>query len=266
MWLAVGGMPGLGSMIADLLQPQPARDVRPALVKRDDARAAQRRGGGLPLLFLGGQARLELRQLGLIRGRARRVERGQPRRDQPRDRARVLGRDPVVRVAQRVDVAHRAQLIGRDGGDVFGANRRRRVDVARLAALDAPVARLLHQRRQPADLQVEADVHQRVGAVQRQHQRRLRLDEVRVLVAARQRRDIDPVAAHLAGEVGERFDRRDDAQLGLGAGAQHGDRGETTATATTTSLNGCRMFVLLVGVRAVRAHREFDLHEPDGHR
>ena len=217
---------GLGLDVTDLFQPQPARDVRPALVKRDDARAAQRRGRGLPFFLLRGQARLELRQLGLIRGGARRVERGQPRRYQPRYGARVLGRNPVVRVAERVDVAQLAQLIGRNGGDVFGSDRRRRVDVARLAALDAPVARLLHQRGQPADLQVEADVHQRVGAVERQHQRRLRLDEVRILVAARQRRDVDPIAAHLAGQVGERLDRRDDAQLGLGAASQRGDRGD----------------------------------------
>jgi hypothetical protein len=49
---------------------------------------------------------------------------------------------------------------------------------------------------------------------------------VRILVAARQRRDVDPIAAHLAGEVGERFDRRDDAQLGLGAATQRGQRGD----------------------------------------
>ena len=53
------------------------------------------------------------------------------------------------------------------------------------------------QRRQPADLQLAADDDQQVGLLQLQDEARLRLDEVRILVALGDRLDRDLVAADL---------------------------------------------------------------------
>ena len=129
-----------------------------------------------------------------------------------------------MRVPERVDVAHRPQLVGRHAGHVLDLDAGGGVDVAGLPALNAGVAGLADQGRQPPHLQVQPDVHEGIGAVQGEDERRLCLDEVRVLVPVRQRGHLDPIAAHLSAQVGERFDAGHDAQLGLG-GARP-ERGE----------------------------------------
>jgi hypothetical protein len=47
---------------------------------------------------------------------------------------------------------------------------------------------------------------------------------VRVLVAVRQRRDVDAVTPDLLAQIRERLDRSDDAQLRLGARAEAGEQ------------------------------------------
>ena len=126
-----------------------------------------------------------------------------------------------MRVALRVDVAHRAVHLG--GGHVEDGDRARAVEVAQLAGLDLRVARAEHERRQPTDLQLEPDVQQQIGLVQDQHQARLGLDEVRVLVALAERFDLDTVAADFLGERAERGDRGHHPQRGSG-GARRAER------------------------------------------
>ena len=93
----------------------------------------------------------------------------------------------------------------------------RRVEIAVRARLDLRVAALLDQRRQPADLQLAADDDQQVGLLQLEDEARLGFDEVRILIAARDRLDGDAVAADLARNRREILGGRDDVQLALRA-------------------------------------------------
>ena len=94
----------------------------------------------------------------------------------------VLRIQPVVRIALRVHVAHRARDLARR--DLENRAPERRVEIAVGAGLNLRVAALLDQRRQPADLQLAADDDQQVGLLQLQDEARLGLDEVRILIAA----------------------------------------------------------------------------------
>ena len=101
-----------------------------------------------------------------------------------------------MRVAQRMHVTHRARdLAGRDLQDFC---RERRVEIAVRARLNARVAALLHQRRQPSHLELAPDRHQQLRIVQLEDEAGLRLDEVRILIAARQSLDLHLVTADLA--------------------------------------------------------------------
>ena len=116
------------------------------------------------------------------------------------DFQRVDGWQPIVRIATRVNVTLAAIHLARrnikhiDGG--------RCIEVALAAGLDARVARALHERRQPSDLQVEPGIHQQVRLGQRHQQARFGLDEVRILIAARQRFHADVAAAHGVAFIG----------------------------------------------------------------
>ena len=139
-------------------------------------------------------------------------------------RAAVLGIEPVVRVAERVHVAHGSgDLPGRQVEDFRGE---RRIEIAVGARLDPGVARLVDQRRQPADFQVAPDHHQQIRLVQLQHEARLGLDEVRILVAAGERFDGDLVAADLADDRRQVARRGDDVEAGrFGAANRDEQRG-----------------------------------------
>ena len=114
------------------------------------------------------------------------------------DAAPVAGIQPVVRVAHRMHVAHGTRDL--PGGDLEDLDCQRRVQVAACAGLDVGVAALLDERWQPADLQLASDQDQQVGRVELEDEARLGLDEVRVLISARQRLDAHLVAAHLLGD------------------------------------------------------------------
>ena len=120
----------------------------------------------------------------------------------------VLGVEPEVRVAERVDVAHRARHRARrpleDVAAVGG------VEVAGGARADLVVAALVDQRRQVADLELEAGDDQQIRLRELQHERGLRVDEVRVLVALREGEGLDAVAADGVGDRREVLDARDD--------------------------------------------------------
>src|SRR5262249_52783279 len=121
--------------------------------------------------------------------------------------------EPVVRVAERVDVAHRAgELSLRDLEDL-GVERR--VEITFGPHLDLAVPALLNQGRQPADLELATDDDQYVGFLQLQDEARFRLDEVRILVAARQPLDVRAIAGHFARDRREVLGCGDDVQLAL---------------------------------------------------
>ncbi len=133
-----------------------------------------------------------------------------------------------MRVAQRVHVPFRA----RDGAGrhVEDSGRRRGIEIALRSGLDLRVPALRDERREPADLEIAADDDQQVRLVQDQDEARLRLDEMRVLVALGQRRDLDLVAPHFLGDGrhvlsgGDNVERRARRDGGQQHGADGGDR------------------------------------------
>ena len=91
------------------------------------------------------------------------------------------GIEPVVRIAR---AGARRPGCGRRcarGRRARESPARRRVPGA--AAIDLRIARAVEQQRHPPALEIEPDEREHVGLPQLQHEARLRLDEVRVLVA-----------------------------------------------------------------------------------
>src|SRR2546427_164613 len=80
--------------------------------------------------------------------------------------------------------------------------------------------------RQPSDFELAPDDDQHVGPLQLEDEARLRLDEMRVLIALRQRLDGGAIAANLARDRREILGRRDDVQLPLRARRQRREHGD----------------------------------------
>ena len=73
-------------------------------------------------------------------------------------------------------------------------------DAPRFADFDLRIARVLQERRQPANLQFRAAFDQDIGVAQLHDKARPRVDEVRVFGRFRHRCDFDFVAADFARE------------------------------------------------------------------
>ncbi len=173
-----------------------------------DLGPAVRRHQRVPALLGFGEALVEVGvALGEVRGIAR-AQLGELLLDGLRNPPPVCRIEPVVRVSLRMHVTHRARQLS--GGDVEDAHVQRGVQVAAAARLDGRVAALGDERRQPADLQLPSHGQQQLRAVQFEDEARFRLDEVRVLIPARERLHADLVAADLLGERREIFRRRHD--------------------------------------------------------
>src|SRR5262249_24172357 len=120
---------------------------------------------------------------------------------------------PVVRVARRMHIAHRARDL--TGGDFENPRAERGVEIALGADLNLVVAALLHEGWQPPDLQLSDDDNEQIGFLQLQDKARLRFDEVRILIPLRDRFDRNLVAADLAPNGRQIFGRRHDVELAL---------------------------------------------------
>ena len=115
-------------------------------------------------------------------------------------------------------VAHRAgDLLGRPLEDVAAA---RSIQVSGAAGMDLVVAALIDQRRQVADLELEAGDDQDVGAGELQDEGRLGVHEMRILISLRQRERLHPVAADRVRDRGEVLEGRDDVELRLRGGRE----------------------------------------------
>ena len=139
-----------------------------------------------------------------------RPEAGQAVGDRARDVFGEHGIEIDVRVPHRVLIAEGAVDTRRhvERIHVHGA-----VDVAGRVAENLRVARRLQPRRQERMLRLEADEHDRVGAVQGDGEARLHRHGVDVLDPGREAFDFDEVAADVLRDVGEIGNRRDDAEL-----------------------------------------------------
>ncbi len=116
-----------------------------------------------------------------------------------------------MRISIGVNVPHRAgDLLDRTVQDFTAA---RRIEVSGRAGVDLRVAALIEERRKIADLQLEPRGDQQVGVRELQDERRLGVDEVRVLVPLHEREGFDAVPAHRVGQRGEVLESRDHLHL-----------------------------------------------------
>ena len=117
-----------------------------------------------------------------------------------------------MRIAQRVHVAGGAGHVRRH---IHQPNALRRLDAPGFADFDLWIARVLQERRQPADLQLRAAIDQHVGAPQCNDETRTRIDEMRIFGWFRHDGHVDFVAANFARERAEIGQRRDDFEFRL---------------------------------------------------
>ena len=204
--------------VAGNIQAEVLGEVRPGVVIRDDLRAAIRRQRGHPafvrfidLDFERVQSLLEILRVGG-------TQLGQTILDLDGDAHRVGGIEPVVGIAHGMDVAHGAS--DGAGGTVEDLHALRDVEIAARALADLVVAALLEQRRKPSDLQLQSDDDEKVGAAQLKKERRLRLDEVRILISLGDGHRIDAIAADFVRQRGEIGDGGDDFQFVGGEGVR----------------------------------------------
>ena len=118
-----------------------------------------------------------------------------------------------MRVAERMDVPHGARDVA--GRNLENRRAERSVQITCCARLNLAVSALLNERREPADLELAADGNQQVCFLELQDEARLRFDEMRILIAFRDRVDGRAIAGHLARNRREILRRRDDVQLAL---------------------------------------------------
>src|SRR5207253_267356 len=117
-------------------------------------------------------------------------------RDFDRHTHGIGGIEPIVRVAKRVDIAHRAVDIGgRPLEDLYAEGK---IEIALLSWADVVVAALIQQRRKPSDFELEADNFQQIRLPKQKQKARFRLDEVWILVTLADRSHVDAIAADFA--------------------------------------------------------------------
>ena len=108
-------------------------------------------------------------------------------------------------------------------GLVAQRNEPRRLEVAGLARLNLWIAGLLHDERQPSDLELGAGGNDQIGAARAGDEARLSLHVVRILEPIRGDIHIDLVAAELLHERAPLRNRREDVER---APCGHGGRQE----------------------------------------
>src|SRR5216683_370924 len=188
------------------------------------------------------------------------------------DAQAVFGIEPIVRIAEGVDVAFGASDHARGNFKNFGETRS--VEIARSADLDFGICGLRDQRRQPADFELETDNNEEVGALELEEETGLGVNEVGILIAAGDGFHFDSVAADFLRESGEIGGSGDDLNLAGSASGQRPERcrqkrerreQSAKASAKSTSvhivLHECRKNAKLERVCAVRAHHEQKLEQ-----
>jgi hypothetical protein len=132
--------------------------------------------------------------------------------EQARHAPAIFRVEPVVWIAERMHIALTAVDVPLR--DVEHRHGFRDVDVARRPEFDLRVSRTVQQQRHPADLEIETDKRPDVGIAQLKHEARLRLDEVRVLIAFADMVRGNETAPDCARDVVQVGRARDHLQLG----------------------------------------------------
>ena len=250
-WAGVAGMPGPLLDGADLDEAEAGEEVDPQVVVDDDLGAlerarAPRSTGPSPARAARGRPARFCSKAARRCGRDAR----EPVEDVGGDCRRHARVERVVRVADRMDVAHRAVHPGRRHLEDRGCPRTRRRARARPGCtfgLFAPwTTTSAHwSSSRPFD-------HEQVGPPHLDHEARADLEIVRVLVAAGERVHLDEIAADRLGERLEVGGGRDDADLVGGArGARRGAPRAPRATRSSRSRTQLRIgsIVLVPSIR-----------------
>src|SRR5205823_8912699 len=174
-------------------------EIAPARVPRDHRFALDRGEITGPALLRRADAYLEQFLVPLVGVLILVIELAELVLEQTGDAARVLWIEPIVRIAERVHVAHAPVDVA--ARYVEHGNDLRDVDVSRAAEHDSLIPRSLEEQRHPADLEVESDKREDVGIAKLQNEARLRLDEVWILIPFADMDGLDLVAAHRLGDV-----------------------------------------------------------------
>src|SRR5713101_8112905 len=150
------------------------------------------------------------------------------------DAQAILRIKPIVRIAERVNVAFGASDHARGNFENFGETRS--VKIAGGADLDFGIGGLRDQRRQPADFKLETDNDQEIGALELEQEARLGVDKVRILIAAGNGFNFNFVATDFLRESGKVGGSGYDLKLAGGARsrrqnerAQQSEGGENSA-------------------------------------
>ena len=210
--LGAGGNAGARLDVARDVEVEVAGEIGPGAVVGDDLAAGVGVHLGFPLLRGLVQALLER---GVTLGEIVRVGRthlGELVLDALSDAESVFRVEPVMGIALGMDVAFGA---GDDAsGNFEDAGEARGVEIALRAGLDARIAGLGDERRQPSDFQLEADDDEKVGFAELEEKTGLGFDEVRILIAAGNGFHIHAVAADFLDDGGEIGGGRDDPGFG----------------------------------------------------
>jgi hypothetical protein len=162
----------------------------------------------VPPFLAGGKATVEIGiSLGEVRSAGGR-ELAQLVADRLRNTPPVARLEPVVRIAERMNVPHRARDLPCRNFQNFHIQRCIQIPIG--PRLNLAVAAARQQRWEPPNLQLASNDDQDIGLAHRENEARFRIDKVRVLISARQRRHRHPVAADLAGQRSKIFGCRDD--------------------------------------------------------
>ena len=210
--------PGPGFDISDDDQSESFGKIRPGPVIGDDPGSLVRGHHRVPPSFGLGQTPVEIEISRVeVRGVSRLVL-GQRLQNRLGDPTPVSRFEPVVRIPERVYVAHRSR--DRACWNLEDSGRQGRIEISSSTRLDSRVPALLDERRKPAALQIAADHNQQVGAHELENEAGLGLDEMRVLVPARDGFDGDAIAAYFARQRCQILRRRHDVHRGGGAGCE----------------------------------------------
>src|SRR3984893_625745 len=149
----------------------------------------------IPLLFGSRQALVEILETLLEVAGVWGIEFPEFSSDAFGDAATIVGIEPVMRIAERMDVAHGASH--RPGGNVENFSKLRSVKISVRADLNPWVAALRDQRRQPPNLQLQSDQYEQIRVKKLQEGTWFRFHKMGILIASGDRFHGDVISAHL---------------------------------------------------------------------
>src|ERR1700738_5229786 len=127
----------------------------------------------------------------------------------------VIGIEPVMRMAERMDITFGAGDLA--GGQLQNSGKAGSVQIAGATNLDAGVAGLGDERRKPADFELESDDDEELRPGKFKKEAGLRIDEMRILISARDGFDGNFITANFLCDGSEVGGGGHDLEFAVGA-------------------------------------------------